>query len=183
MFLGNAMALGKIGDVHHWIGRCLDVQARGVVADGCFNEGRVRGIDVIEGETVLFAHLIEETDDASVEIFRAHHVIAGGEELEAGGHRSHARGKGTGIDALLQARDEFLEVLASRVLLSRVIKSGGLPQPNVSKGGRLIDGEADSLGFLMKSMRYMDTSGIKVIGHVQFSLSESRVSTRYVDMK
>lgn len=75
------------------------------------------------------------------------------------------------------------EVLASRVLLSRVIKSGGLPQPNVSKGGRLIDGEADSLGFLMKSMRYMDTSGIKVIGHVQFSLSESRVSTRYVDMK
>jgi hypothetical protein len=135
-----------IGDLEQRVGRGLDPEHLGLGPDRLAHGLGLGGIDVGESEAITRQHLVEVPRGAAVDVVRADHVIARGQQLHAGVDRRHAARIADPVFAALDRGQIVLQHLAGRVGRAGVVEAPVLADFLEHVGRGLVDRRHDGAG-------------------------------------
>ena len=116
--LGNG---GDVGEAHHRVGRRLDEHQPRRGRHGVGNALRIARVDVREREPEVLEDFVEQAERAAVDVFTAHDVVAGAEQLHDRVQAPHAAGEGEAMPAPFERGYVSLQRLARGVLAASVL--------------------------------------------------------------
>ncbi len=144
--LGQIADRGKIGQVHHGIGRGLAEDHAGRRCHGPLDLPDIAHIDEREPEAKPGIDLLHQTVGAAIDVLAADDVIAGFEQLERRIEGGEAGAEREAVGGAFQARDIPLQGFAGRVLGPGVFVALMAPEPLLHVRRRLINRGHDRAG-------------------------------------